>query len=177
MPFSEESFSGKTLDVRPILRNGGEPFHAIMEAVQALAPGEGLRLLATFRPAPLFKVMASRGFSHEVRELGGGDCEVLFKPAAADAGRVSVSAGAEEAAGWPEPLWRLDLTGFDTPEAMARLFSRLGLMEPGEVLFALFSREPMLLPAELERRGHQWAGNMDGKGAAYRMLIRVGGPA
>ena len=37
----------KELDVRPILRNGGEPFQAIMEAVQSLKPGEGLRLIAT----------------------------------------------------------------------------------------------------------------------------------
>ena len=167
-------FSGRTLDVRPILRNGGEPFHAIMEAVQALAPGEGLRLLATFQPTPLFKVMASRGFSYEVREMDGGDWEVFFTPSAPAASTVSLSMGAEEAAGWPEPLWRLDLAGFEAPDAMARLFSRLDLMEEGEVLFALFAREPMLLPAELERRGHQWAGNTDETGTAYRMLIRVG---
>lgn len=177
MTTSQASFFGKTLDVRPILRNGGEPFHAIMEAVQSLAPGEGLRLLATFQPAPLFKVMASRGFSHEVREIGGGDWEVLFVPAAERAKIVSLSAGAEEAAGWPEPLWRLDLAGLDAPDAMARLLSRIELMEPGEVLFALFSREPMLLPAELERQGHQWAGSAAESDGAYRMLIRVGGPA
>lgn len=175
MTASQTSFRGKTLDVRPILRNGGEPFHAIMEAVQSLAPGEGLRLLATFQPAPLYKVMASRGFAHAVREIEGGDWEVLFTPDIAAAAAVSLSAGAEEAAGWPEPLWRLDLTGLEAPDAMARLFSRLDLMEPGEVLFALFSREPMLLPAELERQGHHWAGNAEKGGEAYRMLIRVGG--
>ena len=41
------------LDVRPLLRNGGEPFGAIMGAVGSLAPGQGLRLYATFRPEPL----------------------------------------------------------------------------------------------------------------------------
>ena len=33
------------VDVRPILRAGGEPFEQIMEAVNVLKPGEGLRLL------------------------------------------------------------------------------------------------------------------------------------
>ena len=34
------------LDVRPILREGGEPFLAVMQAVDALAPGQSLRQLA-----------------------------------------------------------------------------------------------------------------------------------
>ncbi len=71
------------LDVRPILRSGGEPFAKIMEAVQGLAPGQGLRLFATFKPAPLFHVLGSQGFTHEATELDGGEWEVLFSPAGA----------------------------------------------------------------------------------------------
>lgn len=69
-----------TLDVREILRAGGEPFSKIMEAVEGLSPGQGLRLLATFKPVPLFGVMAQRGFGHAEREIGGGDWEVIFTP-------------------------------------------------------------------------------------------------
>ncbi|MGH7048347.1 MAG: DUF2249 domain-containing protein [Stellaceae bacterium] len=67
-----------TLDVREILKAGGEPFSQIMQAVDALAPGQGLRLLATFKPVPLFGVMAQRGFDHAERQIGGGDWEVIF---------------------------------------------------------------------------------------------------
>ena len=42
------------VDVRPILRAGGEPFSAIMQAVEGLEPGQGVRLFATFKPIPLF---------------------------------------------------------------------------------------------------------------------------
>ena len=52
------------LDVRPILRDGGEPFELIMQAVNALGPDQGLRLLATFQPVPLFHMMGSKGFTH-----------------------------------------------------------------------------------------------------------------
>ncbi|MGB3864563.1 MAG: DUF2249 domain-containing protein, partial [Xanthobacteraceae bacterium] len=68
------------VDVRPTLRAGGEPFGEIMAAVTKLQPGQGLRLLATFEPVPLFHVLGSKGFSHEAREIGGGDWEVLFSP-------------------------------------------------------------------------------------------------
>lgn len=77
-----------TLDVRDILKVGGEPFSQIMQAVEALVPGQGLRLLATFKPVPLFTVMAQRGFGHCEREIGGGDWEVIFIPAS-EAGRAA----------------------------------------------------------------------------------------
>lgn len=57
---------------------------------------------------------------------------------------------------------------------MARILSKTELMDPGEVLFALLSREPVFLMPELEKRGHQWVGNYDESGTAYRMLIRIG---
>ncbi|MBW8282533.1 MAG: DUF2249 domain-containing protein [Rhizobium sp.] len=168
------TYAYKELDVRPILRNGGEPFQAIMEAVQSLKPGEGLRLIATFKPEPLFRVMGQRGFSHEANELGGGEWEVLFTPEAGAAADVAVSEGAVSAATWAEPVFHLDLTDLDPPEPMARILARAELMDPGEVLFAVLSREPVFLMPELEKRGHQWVGNYDEAGTAYRMLIRIG---
>lgn len=76
----------RTLDVRPILIAGGEPFGAIMEAVATLAPQQPLRLLATFKPVPLFAVMEGKGYRHAERALDGGDWEVLFSPQDAGAG-------------------------------------------------------------------------------------------
>jgi len=108
------------LDVRPILKEGGEPFPAIMQAVQSLEPDQGLRLLATFRPTPLLSVMARRGYDAVINELAGGDWEVLFSPAAKTAAKVSLSLGAEEAAGWPDPLWQLDLVGQEPPVPMEK---------------------------------------------------------
>ena len=70
-----------TLDVRDILKSGGEPFSDIMRTVESLAPNQGLRLLAIFKPVPLFSVLGQRGFSHTEREIGGGDWEVIFTPA------------------------------------------------------------------------------------------------
>ncbi|MGQ3215041.1 MAG: DUF2249 domain-containing protein [Shinella sp.] len=163
----------KVLDVRPVLRSGGEPFQAIMEAVQELRPGQGLKLLATFRPQPLFRVMASRGFDHQVREVEDGDWEVLFTPQT-DAAPVEISADAERPETWPDPVRHLDLTDLGPPEPMVRILAVAEELAPGEVLFALLSREPLFLFPELTKRGHQWAGNFDETGSAYRILVRKG---
>ena len=77
----------RTLDVRPILKAGGEPFGEIMQAVASLERQQSLRLLASFKPVPLFAVMQQKGYRHEAQSLDGGDWEVVFTPAEqADAG-------------------------------------------------------------------------------------------
>lgn len=164
----------KQLDVRPILREGGEPFQDIMAAVQSLAPGEGLRLLSTFKPTPLLPLMSRHGFSSEIHELDTGDWEITFSPIAKQPAHVAVSSGAEDASDWPEPLWQLDLVEVKPPVPMEKILSRLSLMEAGEVLFVLLGCEPAFLATELESRGHRWVGASDDSAKVYRMLIRVG---
>ena len=57
---------------------------------------------------------------------------------------------------------------------MVRILAVAETLEPGEVLFAVLSREPIFLFPELTKRGHQWAGNFDETGSAYRILVRIG---
>lgn len=56
-----------SLDVRPLLAAGEEPFEAIMAAVAALPPDGMLELTAPFEPVPLYAVLRARGFEHELR--------------------------------------------------------------------------------------------------------------
>ncbi|QRM57147.1 DUF2249 domain-containing protein [Sinorhizobium sp. BG8] len=163
----------KVLDVRPMLRSGGEPFQAIMQAVQELRPGQALKLFATFRPQPLFRVMQGAGFDHEAHEIEGGDWEVIFTPQP-QAAPVETSVDADRPETWPDPSEHLDLTDLDPPEPMVRILAAAEALGPGEVLFAVLSREPLFLFPELTKRGHQWAGNFDETGSAYRILVRVG---
>jgi uncharacterized protein (DUF2249 family) len=168
------SIQFRELDVRSILRDGGEPFQAIMSAVAALAQGEGLRLIAPFRPQPLFSVMEGKGFGHEVIELGGGDVEVRFTPVAA---KLMASDNLAEPDAWPDPRVEIDVSDLDPPLPMVRILAKLEELRPGEVLFAVLAREPVFLFPELIRRGHQWVGNYDREGVAFRIMIRRGADA
>jgi uncharacterized protein (DUF2249 family) len=164
------------LDVRPILRAGGEPFQDIMETVAALAPGQGLRLLASFKPEPLLGVLGARGFSHEARELGDGDWEVLFRPAGETAAGAPPApvAPVADVSDWPEPVRRLDNRDLDPPEPMVRILAATEAMQEGEVLSALLCREPIFLLPELAKRRHAWRGAFEADGATYKLLVRVG---
>ncbi|MGO4558163.1 DUF2249 domain-containing protein [Mesorhizobium sp. 2RAF21] len=164
------------LDVRPILAEGGEPFGAIMEAVATLAPGQGLRLLAPFKPVPLFHVLGQRGFEPTAREIGGGDWEVIFRPTAQRRDTVAVEADfpashGSDAETWPEPIAELDNRGLEPPEPMVRTLEGAESLAPGQTLAALLPREPVFLFDELKARGYLWRGTFVPEGH-YRIVIR-----
>ena len=66
------------VDVRDVLRAGGQPFDRIMAAVDALAPGQVLRVRATLAPAPLVGLLSERGFAYRLEEHGAADWSVWF---------------------------------------------------------------------------------------------------
>ena len=163
------------LDVRPILRAGGEPFEKIMQTVSSLGPGKGLRLLATFEPKPLFHVLGSIGFSHEAKALDGGDWEVLFRPTAqpqVNNGQRLISP--DDDSEWPAPVQHLDNRDLDPPEPMVRILAATETLKEGEVLSSLLCREPTFLLPELAKRGHRWRGGFEPDGKTYKILVRIG---
>jgi TusA-related sulfurtransferase len=163
------------VDVRPILRAGGEPFEQIMEAVNVLKPGEGLRLIATFKPTPLLHVLGSKGFSHVAKELDGGEWEVVFSPSGTPpTNEALVGAAAQDDTVWPEPIKNLDNRDLDPPEPMVKILATAESMQPGEVLSALLRREPLFLFPELAKRGHSWRGAFEADGKTYKVLVRIG---
>ncbi|MFG1281708.1 DUF2249 domain-containing protein [Xanthobacter autotrophicus] len=165
----------RELDVRPLLRGGQEPFQAIMDAVDSLAPGQSLRLFTTFRPVPLFSVMSNRGYSATDRAMDGGDWEVLFSPVDSLRAEEGLATGSSPTAPfWDNPMEELDLQDLDPPEPMVRILEALEELRPGDVLFALLAREPVFLFPELAKRSHEWAGNFSVDGSTYRLLVRRG---
>ena len=105
------------LDVRPALRAGEEPFEQIMAVVTTLPAGQGLRLFATFKPTPLLHVLGSKGFTHELKELEGGEWEVLFTPPATSVAPAEADILPAPAGGvWPDPAFALEYQGAGQPQ-------------------------------------------------------------
>lgn len=163
-----------TLDVREDLRRGGEPFPRIMQAVGSLAPGQNLRLLATFEPLPLYAVLGRKGFGHTAVRHGEGDWEVIFSPGGSrPAQPTAAPTSSADAASWPKPSACLDNRGLLPPEPMVRILSALEHLGPGEVLEALNERDPVFLYPELQVRGAAIQTQKTSEGV--RILIRRAG--
>jgi uncharacterized protein (DUF2249 family) len=67
-----------TLDVRPLLAAGEEPFAVIMETARRIPAGGVLELIAPFEPVPLYRVLTAEGFSHTTEILGDEAYVVRF---------------------------------------------------------------------------------------------------
>jgi uncharacterized protein (DUF2249 family) len=67
------------LDVRPILARGEEPFSQILARVDALAPKEGITVVAPFMPAPLIELLKGEGFQVTVEHSGAGTWSVQIR--------------------------------------------------------------------------------------------------
>lgn len=68
-----------TIDARPLIAAGKEPFDAIMATVAGLDDHEELVVLAPFEPVPLEGVLGAQGYSYEAVELGTDDWQVTFR--------------------------------------------------------------------------------------------------
>lgn len=174
------------LDVRADLRSGREPFSRIMEAVAELPPGAVLQLRAIFEPAPLFAVLARRGFAHESRCDADDDWSVWFwrptehgashpvAPAPAAAGALPDAGAAlspEVTADRGEVV--LDVRGLEPPEPLLRTLAALETLPDGYTLVQVNVRVPQFLIPMLGERG--FVCEIDDS-RADRVLVRIHRP-
>ncbi len=73
-----QAMAAAVLDVRPDLERGDEPFVRIMEAAEQIAPGQSFVIIAPFEPAPLYGVLAERGFTHETERVAADEWVIRF---------------------------------------------------------------------------------------------------
>jgi uncharacterized protein (DUF2249 family) len=67
--------AARTLDAREI---DGEPFGAIVDALEDLPEGETLVLVNSFEPEPLYGVLTDRGFDHETEQVDDEEVRVFI---------------------------------------------------------------------------------------------------
>ena len=75
----QQTVNVTTLDVRPMLAAGEEPFDAIMTAAQGVGAGQVLELTAPFEPVPLYSVLGRLGFAYATEARPDGAFVVRFR--------------------------------------------------------------------------------------------------
>ena len=74
-----ESRKSRTLDLRPIIAAGNEPFTTIMAAVAEVAAGETLLLVTPFLPSPLIEKLQGDGFTARPERRSDGSWVTAFR--------------------------------------------------------------------------------------------------
>lgn len=150
-PLAAAGVSGvKTLDVRPVLDAGGDPFALILKTVKAMDPKHALHLLAGFEPVPLYSVMASLGRAAHT-ERSGNMIEVWFYTSAAARPEAPAAPDGHEPL---LPVVELDVRELEPPGPMIAILQKLVDLGPGAQLQVRHHREPVMLYDKLKLRGY-----------------------
>jgi uncharacterized protein (DUF2249 family) len=148
-----------SLDVRPLLAAGQEPFSVIMETVSRVEPGGVLVLDAPFDPAPLRRMLESKGFACEMEQLADRHFRVRFTRESA---LTPTAASADSVDDTGAKIWRegdgvhIDVRGLAAPNPMTAILRLIEKPDCGATVVVHHEREPVFLYPELAERGWSW---------------------
>lgn len=137
---------------------GKDPLSVITESVKTLRAGEVLKIINSFEPVPLMKLLQKQGFESYAHKINDNLVETYFhktglKETIADS---PVQQGAE---GWEicyekfeNKIITIDVRNLEMPLPMITILEALDKLKEAEALFVYHKRIPVFLLPELAER-------------------------
>lgn len=145
-----------SLDVRPLLKKGEEPFGKIMETVKSLKDGQIFLLEVLFEPGPLYDVMERKGFLSYTEKVSDEHYKVYFyrkgKPKESEEKEIKI----EERRRIEGNRIILNVRGLEPPQPMELVLTTLEELKDGQELIVEHERVPVFLLPRLEERGYSY---------------------
>jgi len=148
-----------TLDARPILAGGVDPFDEIMKTLKTMSDEETLLIINTFEPLPLLNILKKRGYEFETQrpEAGIVHC-YLRRSEEAPANHTATTTEHEERSfqdlekHFAGKMKEIDVREMEMPMPMVSILEELEKLSEGEALYVYHKRLPQYLLPELENR-------------------------
>jgi uncharacterized protein (DUF2249 family) len=150
------------LDVRPMLEDGKDPLRLIQQQVKALKTGQVLKIINSFEPTPLLKLLEKQGFQSYVDHIDENWVETYFYKSAG-ASAPALEAVPSAASDWEEIEKRfegkfivIDVRHLEMPQPMMTILEALEKLPPGQALYVHHKRIPVFLLTELKERNFEY---------------------
>lgn len=159
-----------SLDVRPTLERGGDPFNEIMGALMKLQEGYALKVINSFEPTPLIKIANARGYVSMVdaREAAVYTYFLKVNKPTEDVSsnnlvfRVSVAEHEERRAKCNKNIREIDVRDLEMPLPMVTILKELEELKENEALYVHHKKVPQyLLPELAQRHFKTWIAEVD----------------
>ena len=150
-----------SLDVRPVLSGGSDPFLLIMETLKKLKEGQTLQIINTFQPLPLITKLEQSGFKSWTEQPESGVFHTFFKKDKATEKEIEPALMEERLkfdALYKTFLGKLksvDVRHLEMPEPMTSILEALEQLPKGFALFVDHKKVPQFLLPELEERNFE----------------------
>ena len=150
-----------SLDVRPVLSGGNDPFLLIMETVKTLKEGQTLQIINTFQPLPLITKLEQSGYKSWTEQPESGGFHTFFKKDAASEKEIEPTL-IEESLKFDAlyktfvgKLKSVDVRHLEMPEPMTTILEELEQLPEGFALFVDHKKVPQFILPELEERNFE----------------------
>ncbi|MBX2942661.1 MAG: DUF2249 domain-containing protein [Cyclobacteriaceae bacterium] len=142
-------------DVRDILASGKDPLNPILEKVKSIQTGEALRIINTFEPVPLIKMLEKKGFLTYADVISNDLVETYFYKKSDKAG-IDMAPAEKAGHGWEDVMQRfvdklvtIDVRELEMPQPMLTILSELDKLPAENALYVYHKRIPVFLLPEL----------------------------
>jgi uncharacterized protein (DUF2249 family) len=168
-----------TLDVRPILAGGVDPFNAIMAEIKVLPEGHALRIINSFIPAPLIRVLGKKGFISHVEADGpvfttyfydtdSGNTERTMPQGC---GNMTLDVIMKVKACFASCV-EIDVRDMEMPMPMVTILQELERLPDGAALYVHHKKVPQMLLPELDSRQFRYTIAELGEGDVKLLIYR-----
>lgn len=143
------------LDVRETLASGKDPLNLILDKVKSVQTGQALKIINTFEPVPLIKMLEKKGFVTYADVISNDLVETYFYKKLDNEG-IEVAPAENANHGWGEVLQRfddklvtIDVRALEMPQPMLTILSELDKLPEESALYVYHKRIPVFLLPEL----------------------------
>jgi len=151
-----------TLDVRPTIESGADPFKEIMQAVKKLKKGETLKIINVFEPIPLIKILSDKGYKTWTDKIYDNEFHTYFTKEAASSKEVIENTPIKEGSfdealtSFGANLKEIEVRHLEMPEPMVTILAELETLPKNYALLVNHKKVPQFLLPELKKRNYQW---------------------
>lgn len=150
------------LDVRPILSAGTDPLQHILEKIKELPLGHVLKIINTFEPTPLIRLLEKRGFESAVINRNDSLIETYFFKKDETAGPMIQMGKTQD--DWDTITNRfaskmqiVDVREMEMPLPMITILEALDKLPKDMALWVFHKRVPVFLIPELAERNFEYS--------------------
>jgi len=151
-----------TLDVRPVIKSGNDPFNEIMVAVEKLTENETLQIINVFEPIPLINKMKTKGYRSWTERPESGVIHTYFKKDSAgrdteellDIEESDSLTFQQKVASFGDNKRTIDVRHLEMPEPMVMVLKEIETLDDDNALFVEHKKMPQFLLPELKNRNY-----------------------
>lgn len=150
-------------DVRELLSSGQDPLNAILERVKILKTGHALKIINTFEPIPLVKMLEKKGFIIYVDKITDQHIETYFYKSLEVENAVDEKLEKASGSEWDslterfkDNLITVDVREMEMPKPMHTILGELEKLPINTALFVYHKRIPVFLLPELAEQGLEY---------------------